>query len=271
MGRNAILGHPVHFPSANLHLEGKGHFPSAHYRGVQALVHVGLGYGNIVLEPAGYLIPQGMDNAQHRVAVRHRIHQHADGNQIIDLLKGLVLQHHLPVNRIKVLGPPVDVVADMLLIQLGGKLLDNHANVFLAFRPLQANLLHQVLVPHRINVAQGQVLQLLLDGIHAQPVRQRRINIKGFPGNGHLPGFLLIFQGTHVMQAVRQLDEHHADVLAHGQDHLAQALGLGLLPVGKVQLVQLGHAVHQPGNLLPELPLDDFQGNIFAILHRIVQ
>ena len=111
VGRNAVLGHPVHLPSADLHLEGKGHFPSAHHRGVQALVHVGLGYGDVVLEPAGYLIPQGMDDAQHRVAVRHRIHQHADGNQVIDLLKGLVLQHHLPVNGIKVLGPPVDVVA----------------------------------------------------------------------------------------------------------------------------------------------------------------
>ena len=108
-----------------------------------------------------------MYDAQHRVAVGDGIDQHADGDQVEDLLEGLVLQHHLLVDAVKVLGPPVDVVADMLLIQLGGKLLDNHANVFLAFRPLQANLLHQVLVPHRINVAQGQVLQLLLDGIHS--------------------------------------------------------------------------------------------------------
>ena len=73
------------------------------------------------------------------------------------------------------------------------------------------------------------------------------------------------------MQPVGQLDEHHADVLAHGQDHLAQGFGLRLLLVGEVQLVQLRHAVHQLGDLVAEFLADHIQRDALAVLHRVMQ
>ena len=120
------------------------------------------------------------------------------------------------------LASSVDIVADMLLVQLGGELVDDHADVFLALGALLPHQVHQVLVPGGVDIPQGQVLQLLLDGVHAQAVGQRRINIEGFPGDGRLAGFPLELQRSHIMQTVCQLDEHHADILGHGQDHLAQ-------------------------------------------------
>ena len=53
------------------------------------------------------------------------------------------------------------------------------------------------------------------------------------------------------MEAVAELDEQDADVLGHGHDHLADRLGLGGLAV--LELVELGDAVDQQGDLVAEV------------------
>ena len=100
---------------------------------------------------------------------------------------------------------------------------------------------------------------------------QRRVNIQRFTGDGYLTLGGFEFEGTHVVQAVSQLDEHHADILTHGQDHLAQRFGLTLLAVGKVQLIQLCNAVYQAGNLFAEHFGNGGKGYVLAVLHRIMQ
>ena len=87
---------------------------------MQALVHVALGHADVVLEPAGDLVPQRVDDAQHRVAVLHGIHQHAHGDQVVDLVEGLALALHLLVDGIQVLGTAVHLVMDVLRVQLFG-------------------------------------------------------------------------------------------------------------------------------------------------------
>ena len=238
---------------------------------MQALVHVALGDGDVVLEASGNLIPQGMDDAEHRIAVLDRVDNDANGNQVIDLLKGLVLQDHLLVDRIEMLGPTVHIIVDMVLVKLIGELGDDGADVRLALGALHADLLHQHLVALGIQIAQREVLQLRLDRVDAQAVRKRGIDIQRLPRNRLLAVRRLEAQRTHVVQAVRKLDEHDADVLAHGQDHLAQALRLCLLAVGKVQLVELGDTVHEGGDLIAELSADVLQLNILAVLHRVMQ
>jgi hypothetical protein len=53
--------------------------------------------------------------------------------------------------------------------------------------------------------------------------------------------------------AFRQLDEHHPDVVGHGQQHLAQGLALAALVVDLGEQVvharQLGRALHQGGEM----------------------
>ena len=80
MSCDAVFRHPVHFPGADLDFKGEGNLPPAHHRGMQRLVHVGLGHGNIILEPARYLVPKRMGDAQHGVALRNGVHDHADGD-----------------------------------------------------------------------------------------------------------------------------------------------------------------------------------------------
>ena len=67
------------------------------------------------------------------------------------------------------------------------------------------------------------------------------------------------------MQAVRQLDQDDADIVDHGQQHLADAFGLAFLARGEVELAQLGDPVDAAGHLVAELLADLFQsrGGIF--------
>ena len=99
---------------------------------------------------------------------------------------------------------------------------------------------------------EAAVFQLLLDVQDAQTVGDGGVDLHGLPG---LVAALLLrpcVAGAHIVQAVTELDDHDADVTAHGQQHLAQVLGLQLFDIGKLDLGQLGDAVHQRGHLFAE-------------------
>ena len=76
--------------------------------------------------------------------------------------------------------------------------------------------------------------------------------------------------GAHIVQPVAQFDDHDPDVLAHGQQHFAQVLGLLLLDAGKLDLGQLGDAVHQQGHFGPKGRLDLVDGD-GRVLHHVVE
>ena len=71
---------------------------------------------------------------------------------------------------------------------------------------------------------------------------------------------LQVLEGAHVVQAVGQLDEHHAHVGDHGQQHLADVLGLAVFAVGKLDLVDLGDALDDVGDLVAEVGVDLLAG-----------
>ena len=76
-----------------------------------------------------------------------------------------------------------------------------------------------------LQVAERQVLELPLDLPDAQPIGQRRVDLHRLLGDAPLLVGRQILERPHVVQAIGQLDEHHADVLGHGQEHLAHVLG----------------------------------------------
>ena len=267
--RNAVFRDAVHLVGSNLHL--KGHAIFANDRRMQRLIHVRLRHGDIILEAVGHLLPERVHHAQHGIAVLHRIHQHANGDQIKNLLKRLVLEHHLAVYAVKMLRPAVNFVVNVHLLELVAQGVDHRADVFLALGALHADLDNQVLISLRVEIAQAQILKLLLDFIYAKTMRQRRVNVERLLCDSLLALRRLRFQGAHVVRSVRQFDEHNADILAHRQNHLADGFGLLLHAGGKIQPFQFGHAVDEQRNLLPEFLLDDLDRHIVAILHRIVK
>jgi len=75
---------------------------------------------------------------------------------------------------------------------------------------------------------------------------------------------------------VGQLDKNHASVLAHRQKHFAERFRLAIFAVahtldrGLIKLGQLGHAVHQHGDLFAELDFEIVNGQR-SVLDGIVK
>ena len=80
----------------------------AHDRGVQALVAVGLRHGDVVLEPALDGHPELVHEPQQLVALAGGVAEHAQAQQVVDLLQRLAAPPHLLVDRVEVLGPGLD-------------------------------------------------------------------------------------------------------------------------------------------------------------------
>ncbi len=247
VGRNAVLCLFVHGAGADLHLERDALM--ADDCGVQALVAVGLGGGDIILEAVGQRVVHIVDEAQGAVALGQSIQNDADGIDIVDLIKGFVLHDGLAVDAVDALDSPLDGgTLDAALFQ---PLLDDrrHAGQELIAGPL-AEHLADLLVAHRVEVVQAAVFQLFLHIQDAQTVGDGGIDLHGLPGL--VPALLLRpgVAGAHIVEPVAELDDHDADIPAHGQQHLAQVLGLQLLDVRELDLGQLGNTVHQQGHFL---------------------
>ena len=97
---------------------------------------------------------------------------------------------------------------------------------------------------------QAAVFQLFLHVQDAQTVGDGGIHLHGLAGFIAALLFRPCITGAHVVQPVAQLNDHHAHITAHGQQHLAQVFSLQFLNVRELDLGQLGHAVHQQGNFL---------------------
>ena len=112
-----------------------------------------------------------------------------------------------------------------------------------------AHRLVQHPVAERVGVAEAQVLQLRLDRVDPEAVGDGRVDLERFPGDA----LLLVgghgVQRLHVVQAVGELEQDHADVLHHRQHHLAEALHLQLGAAAEVQLLELADAVHEGRDL----------------------
>ncbi len=99
---------------------------------------------------------------------------------------------------------------------------------------------------------------------------KRRVDIHGFAGDGLLALGLQVLEGAHVVQAVGQLDEHHAHVGHHGQQHLAHVFGLAVFAVGELDLVDLRDAVDDVRYLVAESGVDFLAGS-GRVFDRIVE
>ena len=134
------------------------------------------------------------------------------------------------------------------------------ASAALAVFAQRLHLLVDHLVAHRIDVGKRQVFQLAANLAHAEAVGQRRVNLQRLLGDLQLALGRKVLQGAHVVQAVGQLDEHHADVVHHGQHHLAHVFRLRFLARGEIDLADLGDALDDVGHLLAELLLQLLDG-----------
>ncbi len=77
-------------------------------------------------------------------------------------------------------------------------------------------------------------------------------------------------QSAHVVQPVSQLDDDDANIVHHGEQHLADAFGLAFLARVEVEFAELGDAVDAARHFLSEVLADLIQADA-RVFHRIVE
>ena len=118
---------------------------------------------------------------------------------------------------------------NLRLVQLGGDRLLQLADQPFGRAPLRIDLGAQRLVRLRLEVAERQLFELVLDLAHAEAVGDRRVDVAGLLRD--LDAALLgqVVERPHVVEPVGELDEDDPDVVHHRQQHLAEVLRLALL------------------------------------------
>ena len=122
----------------------------------------------------------------------------------------------------------------------------------------------------RIEAAEGQILQLFAHFLHAHAPGQRRIDVERLLGDALARGRRHELQRAHVVQPVGELDQEHADVVGDRQQELAQVFGLLGLARDQFQPLQLGQALDQRADLVPE-HLVDLGARRLGVLDGVVQ
>ena len=193
-----------------------------------------------------------MDDAEGGVAVTQVGDDDAHAAEVVDLVELLAVEDHLLVDRVEVLGAARDVGGDAHLAQgqLQLRLHLLHVDV-VGRRPLGHHLL-DLRVALRMDDGEGEVLEAPLHLLHPEAVGQGRVDVEGLLGDAPLLPLGERGDGLHVVEAVGQLDDEDADVLRHGDDHLAQRGRLLLFLGDEVEAVELGDAVDQVGDLVVE-------------------
>ena len=121
-----------------------------------------------------------------------------------------------------------------------------------------------------LELLEGEVLELPLDLPDAEALGQRGVDLHRLAGDtGPLLGRQR-GQRTHVVEPIGQLDEDDPDVLGHGQEHLADVLGLLLLMRQGRELGELRHPVDESRDLRAEALLEVCQGEA-GVLGDVVQ
>ena len=99
MRSHTFFGHHVHLLGADLELHGCAQ--RAQQSGVQRLVSVRLGQGDVILETARLRFVELVQHAQAQVAIRQIRHHDAKAENIADLGKAQALFFHLFVDGVK--------------------------------------------------------------------------------------------------------------------------------------------------------------------------
>ena len=268
VGGDAVLGDAVHLGGADLDLDLVALGALDH--GVQRLVTVALGLGDVVLEPLGTVPPALVEVAERGPTGPGVGHDDPEGQQVVDLLELELLGLHLAVHAVQVLAAAGDRADHAVALELVQQELARARDVGVACGSAGIVAGQQVGVDIGVQVAEAEVFQLALHAGQTQAVCDGREDVERlFADRGRLVR-LHVLHGPHVVQAVGQLDQDDPNVLGHGQHHLAEVLGLGLLLAAELELADLGDAFDHVGHFGPEQVVELLVGDQ-AVLHGVVQ
>ncbi len=244
------LGEAVHLLRADLDLDWIAKGPEQ--RRVQRLVAIGLGNGDVILELAVDRFVERVQRAERQIARRRITDHHTQTVDVHDLTERHVLVGHLAVDAVERLFATTNLGLDTVVGESPTHRV-RQALQGLAAAPahlVQLGVEHAVTIG--VEVAKREVLEFVDQSRQAQTARDWCVDVQRL---GRHPASLFRLhcaERTHIVQAVSQLDQDDADIARHRQQHLAEVLSLRLLARSKVNLVELGDALDQIGDLVAE-------------------
>ena len=137
-----------------------------------------------------------------------------------------------------------------------------------AFGAPQRALEHFVAI--RVDSLEAEVFELELDRIHAEPVRDRRVDVERLARDAPLLLDGQRLDRPHVVGPIRELDEDDAQILRHREQHLAEALGLRLGGAVEAQVIDLADTIDEQRNVVAE-PFLNLGQRARRVLDDVVQ
>ena len=211
-----------------------------------------------------------MNDAEHGVTILQRARDHAHGTEVVDLIDGNALALQFLVNAEEALDAAFDPGLDARLFQFVADDLLHLREKGFTLLAAGVDRFFDLLVADGIEEAETQVFEFAANFSHAQAMGDGCVDFQRFFGDFALALGLQVLERAHVMQAVGKLDEHHADVVDHGQHHLAQIFGLLLFARGEIDFADLGDAFDDVRHLLAEFFADVDDGDR-GVFDRVVQ
>ncbi len=202
-----------------------------------------------------------MDDAERGVAVLHAVGDDPQCDEVVDLLELDLLPLQFLADAPQTLDAAVDLDdRHFRLGELGGDRVSQLFDQALCGAALGVHLDAERLVGLRLEVLERELLELVLDLAHAEAIRDRRVDVARLLRNLDPLVVGKVTERPHVVQAIGELDENHADVVDHRQQHLAEGLGLPLLAGREGDGADLGDAFDDVSDFGPEQLTDAFDG-----------
>ena len=266
--RYTVFRNMVHFPGTNLNFNRLS--LGSDNGSMQRLIQIGLRHRNIILETVWQRFPERVSQTKYGIALWNGIYNDTDSIQIVYLRQILMLFFHLLINTVEMLWSSGYLGFNSRFIQMFLQHFHCFFNDFFSGSALLFHLADQIFIFLRMEVMETQIFQFPLNVINPETMCQWSINFQCFSG------YTLLFfpaensESTHIVQTVSQLDNHYADILGHGQEHLTEIFSLLILFVRIVEAGQLGYPIHQKSDFFAKHLRNIFPG-IFRILYHIMQ
>ena len=211
-----------------------------------------------------------VDDAQSRVAIPLRIADDPNGEQVVDLIEAALLTDDLAVQRIKALDARLELGRNAVFDQSRANRVLDFFEELQVHGSLCSHFLLQGKIGVGLEVTERQVFELTLDQRHAETVSDGTVDVHGLARDALLLFWLEEFEGPHVVKAIRQLHHDDANVVDHGEEHLADVFGLALFRRHHVEAANFRHAFDQARDFRTEAFLD--AGNReFGVLDHVVK
>ena len=209
-----------------------------------------------------------MDHTQCRITVFDRFHQNTYSKQIIDLIQCLILVDHLFINAEEMFHSSLYICLDLGIVHVLFDFRHDGLYIFLTGTLLLCNLGYQIIIDIRLQIFQRQIIQLDLYFRNTKTLCNGRIDVHGLSCFFLLLFRLHVFQSTHIVKPVRQLDEDNADIFCHCKEHFSQVLCLFIHFIcGIAQLTQLGDSIYQQCHLITKFLCQVFCSHRCILYH----